>query len=208
MQVKHIYFDIDNTLINTSQLKKNWSCSFESLGIPRVAFASLIEKYSSSLDTRTDFDPAQFLGELTRAFPHLEEQIIQQTFWQKVNFETAVYPEVVHVLTNLMPIAVLHVLSEGIKEWQDKKLVLSGLAKFFPEEQRIIERRKCTTQTADRLMDNSVGVDDKSEVVAYFRQHAPSIKMYHLDRFSPGNSSVDEMTIPSLDFLMTKSLAM
>lgn len=182
MNASLVYFDIDNTLIDTGKLMENCKLSLLRVGIPPALFESVSTEYSATLESRTDFNPDHFLNYLLKRVEGYDSQALLNAFWRKENFSEALYPESRQVLSDLSFNTRVGIFSQGVQLWQEKKLELSGVSTFFLPENQIIARRKLTHEATIKLKSGSIVVDDKQEVVEYLRSNVPEITVLHINR--------------------------
>ena len=181
MQLPQIYFDIDKTMIDTKLLMKNCQASLQSTGVESEMFVQVLNKYLATLPNKTFFDPEQFLDLLAKQ-SQTSKDVLQEIFWLPANFEHSLFPEVLSVLEALSPKTKLGTFSQGVSYWQQKKLELSGLTKFFPEDKRIIESDKLSAEIVGRLKPGAWVIDDKEEVVETLKAARPDLQVFWIVR--------------------------
>ena len=97
------------------------------------------EDYKSGLESKTDFDSDGFLKKVADE-TGVDLNKLNQAMFKTKNF--VLYPEVLNVLEKLSSEEViLGIYSEGVLEWQKKKIVLTKVIDNFDPALKFIERR-------------------------------------------------------------------
>lgn len=200
MEKPRIYFDIDKTLIDTELLIRNIKNSLTEVGYPEATFDQTLIDYRATLRDNTEFDPEVFIDNLSAASSQAEREHIAHTFWQASNFQQALFPDALMVLTGLSQLLELGIFSQGVKPWQQKKLQLAGLDKFFPEERRIIEANKLSETAITQLSQGAWVVDDKKPVAEFLRTNRPDLRVLWINRHQPEETDLE--TISSLLYVV------
>ncbi len=160
-----ILFDVDKTLFDTSSfMQRSYDTLAKQLEITRDALDQIKQQYDAQLNKYSDFDPWDFLGFVEDAKGGDYDQMLT-TFFDGDHFEASVFPETFSVLQQLKPKFTLGIYSEAVIKWQHKKLELSGLKKYFEEENTYIFRRKIKPESLDQLPPEAVIVDDNTREV-------------------------------------------
>jgi len=119
--------------------------------------------YTKSLESSTDFDPDEFLKEVERE-TKVDLETLNQAFFSSKNF--VLYKETKEKLNKLLNEDYsLGIFSEGVSEWQMKKLILTGIRDYFDKNFIFIGRRKLSDDFIKKLPDGATIIDDKKEVV-------------------------------------------
>jgi len=119
--------------------------------------------YTSGLESSTDFDPDEFLKEVEKE-TKVDLETLNQAFFSSKNF--VLYPEAKEKLNKLLNEGYsLGIFSEGVYEWQMKKLILTGIINYFDKNFIFIGRRKLSEDFIKKLPDGATIIDDKKEVV-------------------------------------------
>lgn len=160
-----ILFDIDNTLLDTSRLFNDYikSALLEILVVNSDEFEKVSHHYFETLKKPTQFDPEAYLTTLADSFEANREQLLQvieNPDW----YVQSIFPDAEPTLATLQNNYTLGIYSEGVTTWQQKKLALSGLHRYFDPQKIYI--------TDDKLLDTflstvpeSVIVDDRLPVI-------------------------------------------
>lgn len=162
---KIIYFDIDNTLLNTRLFKQLFYQEVaDKLNLPLEKVVDIYNQYKSTLERGTDFYPddlAKFISEATG----VEYTYLKNLFDDKSLYQKSIFADTVLVLEKLKKDNRLSIYSEGFEEYQSKKLRLSGIIDYFEPELMIIKRRKLDKRSIDEIKDGSTVIDDNKEVI-------------------------------------------
>lgn len=160
-----ILFDIDYTLINSQISKELRRERFSKLlGISEEDF-SLTEKEYVKKDTGfTDFDPNEYVDFITNKYSVSREDI-SKIFFDDINFQRALYPDVIASLDKLRNNYSLGIFSEGMEDFQMMKLHRSDILKYFDPKLVFIHRRKLTGEVLSLLPEGCYIVDDNVFVV-------------------------------------------
>jgi hypothetical protein len=162
----HLFFDLDSTLLDTHMLfsQRIRPALQEYLVVTDEELAEVERQYREGLAKSTDFDPDIFLKSLAESFSAPIEEL-RQVFFTPGFFRESVYDDVLPVLEVLAASFVLGIYSEGVGPYQQRKLELSGLIKWFEPEQVLIAPRKLESAVIGQLPLGSWVVDDNIEVV-------------------------------------------
>ncbi|MEX0895589.1 MAG: hypothetical protein WDZ94_01460 [Patescibacteria group bacterium] len=177
------YFDIDKTLINTTQLVK--------LLIQEVAYATgkpvenirqLFAEYSKTLQDTTDFvhlDCIEFFVE-----HGFDRESLEAAFNKDAIYQKSVYTDAMLFLSLLKESTrELGIFSQASEPWQIFKLEKSGLAeKIIERSNWIIVPRKMQSQEIARLPRGAVLFDDKLEVLEAVRAQRADIRCIWVNR--------------------------
>ena len=111
-----ILFDIDETLINTDQLRiLQRKTLADTLQKSDEDIANCFIEYYGDLEKTSDFDPDEFLAFASEKFGFPLEKL-KDAFFQPTNFQMVLYPEVVETLANLRNKGyTLGIYSQGIR---------------------------------------------------------------------------------------------
>ena len=173
MNKKIFLFDMDRTIFDTETLGKNFKQSLVDVTQKSIEEIEKINKtYKLGLESSTDFDPDKFLKKVEKE-TKVDLETLNQAFFSSKNF--VLYPETKEKLNKLLNEGYsLGIFSEGVYEWQMKKLILTGIIDFFDKNFIFIGRRKQNDDFIKKLPDGAIIVDDKKEVVE---------KLKNLNRF-------------------------
>lgn len=195
-----LLFDIDKTIFNTEACGKRIIEKVgKALQITTDETERVINNYKRKLETTTDFNPDDFIKEASKEIG-VDSSLVNQAVFLPDNF--VLYPETVEILEILKKRGnLLGVYSEGVLEWQKKKIVLTDLINYFDPSLLIIERRKLSQETISRLPSRATIVDDKKEVIETLKRLRPDLNLIWLNR--KDNETLDEVrTIRSLSDLI------
>lgn len=166
MEKQIILFDIDNTLfdVNTFFSKNVWPAVEKDLKISKAKLDKVSEIYGKTLSKNTEFDPKGWLKvarkELGEKANEIKDYIYNPDFFVK-----SLFNEVIPALNELKEDYILGIYSEGIEEWQRKKIELSGLNNYFEQKYIIINPNKVSEQVLESIPKRATVVDDRSDVV-------------------------------------------
>ncbi len=182
MTERLILFDLDKTIFDTNASGKKYTEKLaEKCQVAEEEMGQLIESYRLSLESSTDFDPNELLEEIERRHG-VKKESLNQVLFDKSNF--ILFPESEDVLKRMAKRFVLGVYSQGNKNWQKKKLELTGITDLFNPEQVIIERRKTNQRVIDKLPKGIMVVDDRKEVVGRLKQLRPDLRLVWINRYN------------------------
>lgn len=74
------------------------------------------------------------------------------------------------------------IFSEGVPEWQMKKLVLTGAIDYLDQALIFIERRKLASEAIEKIPNGVVLIDDKKEVIKALRLQMPDLELIWINR--------------------------
>lgn len=176
-----LLLDIDQTLINTEKFKFDTSTSLsEYLNTSTEQFNEVSQRYISSLKYSSDFNYQTYLRTIAdsydRGFPRLEKIFLSKTI-----LSHCLFPETKRVLRKLSKKYTLGIYSEGFLDFQTKKLIYSGIAKYFSRKYIFIFRRKTSLENIRKLPKKSTVIDNELSVLKRLSKHK-NIKTYWLNR--------------------------
>lgn len=181
MAQSHIYFDIDKTLIDSTKLLSNCGAALEKAGVKRDIFTQIVDEYVGMLPSKTSFNPETLLQKLSDA-TQIETATLQTHFWQAEAFAAAVYYDVIPTLQQAAKNHQLGTFSQGVLDWQQKKLQLSGLEKFFVKDLILIAPDKLADSVVIRLAEKATVIDDKKDVVEHLRTKRSDLHVFRIVR--------------------------
>lgn len=191
---RRVYFDIDKTVINSDLLKQNIiSALAEHCNVSKEIVASYLVGYQNSLLKSTDFDPKELAAYIAQQTNFTSKQLESVILCTK-NFTGIVFSDFLSTVTKIsLTFAKNHLrvgtYSEGVKFWQELKLLLAGIDGEFDGDLRIIRRRKLAAAVLEELPEGSAVVDDKKEVVDTLAEACPDIHPIWINRNSKEVSS-------------------
>jgi FMN phosphatase YigB (HAD superfamily) len=162
-----IYFDIDFTLFNTNKMRYSYILpAFQEL---LETDADSIEKagneYRASLEKSTDFTPQAYTAFLADYFKK-DAASLFAVFSQSATFENSLYAETKTELDFWKSNGFrLGIYSEGLQDFQEAKLRLSGILPYFDAQLILIARRKLLPEIVEKLESDAYVVDDNVEVI-------------------------------------------
>lgn len=190
-------FDIDKTIFDTKtsgeKLSKNIGlvCRKTSEEIKRIN-----GEYKRGLDSTTDFNSDGFLKEVSKQTEANMEELNEALF-NPDNF--VLYPETLIILKKLQEKGYsLGTYSEGVLEWQMKKLTLTRIIDYFDPSLIFIERRKLSPETIAKIPNGVTLVDDKKEVIEKLKQVRPDLRLMWINR-----KDEDKLETPQLTTIKT-----
>lgn len=202
MNEKILLFDIDKTIFNTETFgKKIIKRVEEVLQITNDEAENIFHNYKSKLKKTTDFNPDDLIKEVANETKK-NLNLVSQAVFSPDNF--VLYPETRYILEQLNKrSSLLGVYSEGILEWQKKKIILTKLIGYFDPSLLIIERRKLSSETINRLPNRSTIVDDKKEVIEMLTNMRPDLNLVWINRQNKEKLETPKIkTIKNLKYLL------
>lgn len=185
-----IYFDIDNTLIDTSALVSSIAIRLVGRGLAAQEFESAVADYYQNLEDTTNFDPQELITLLSER-SSIVSSIIEKEFFNPRRFIDALFPDVQNTLATLSQTYVLGVFSQGNLSWQSQKLSLSGIDEYFDPTLRIIASRKLSLESIGLLRKGSAVIDDKHMVITTLAGQRPDLQLFWLNR--PAEAPLDAL---------------
>lgn len=196
-------FDIDKTIFDTKTSGERIS---KSIGlITRRTFEEIERingEYKSGLDSTTDFDSNDFLREVSRQTGSNIEDLTEVLF-NPDNF--VLYPKTLILFKKLLDEDYsLGTFSEGVLDWQMKKLILTGAIKYLDPSLIFIERRKLGLKAIEKIPNGARVIDDKKEVVETLFGVRPDLNLVWINRLNDEKLEAPPQirTIKSLDGLL------
>jgi len=160
-----ILFDIDNTLIDTSNLSSQIDEQIISnFSIPRDNFIWAKDEYYSQIKVPTRFNPQNYCAHIATSFD-LDLEKIETIFNQSKYYINSLFPDTKLGLSKLSLDYTLGIFSEGYEDFQLKKLKLSDIYSYFNPNLIFVFRDKLKESNLTKLPTGSLIVDDKESVV-------------------------------------------
>lgn len=176
-----VLLDIDHTLINTNQLRLSITQALvQKLNLSVEQFVEAEKQYVSSLENRHDFNPQDYLSFLGQQLEVPTSQL-SEVFFNTSFYRSALFPEVVPALKDLVVNFTLGIYSEGFTDFQLAKLQHAGISGFFHKTHYYIFRRKLKPENISQLPQKSIIVDDNPTVIEVLRQ-AKTIRTIWINR--------------------------
>jgi phosphoglycolate phosphatase-like HAD superfamily hydrolase len=181
MDKKIILLDIDRTIFDTETLGKNVDKNIAAVTKKTIDEIGVIDDdYKNELESKTDFDSDDFLTKVADE-TGVNFEILNQTMFKTENF--VLYPETLEVLEKLFAEGIkLGIYSEGVLEWQKKKITLTGIFNYFDQELIFIERRKLEEESIDKIPHGAMIVDDNKQVMKTLKQQRPDLELVWINR--------------------------
>jgi hypothetical protein len=181
---KVVLLDIDRTLFNADLYRAMLRTVLkQEIGLFAVHY---LEDYLQSLPNSILFNPftcINYIAERLAAKRGHKQQWckeLNRIFFDEKLFKTALYAEVIEVLEGLSQVFALGLFSEGLRQWQELKLKLSGIFHFFPhDELNLIFESKRTKAVTDLIPPGAFVADDTMEVFLFL------LKVEHQGGFKP-----------------------
>lgn len=129
-----ILFDIDRTLLDTDKLKDKIQNERlpELFGVTAQQLEPITNEYLSSLNSTVEFSPRVYTKLLVDKLDKDKQKAALDIFLNNpIDFQTALFPEVISTLKKLHQKHYLGIFSEGDLEFQKAKLKQSGIKKFL-----------------------------------------------------------------------------
>ncbi len=201
---KTILFDFDNTICDTSGTVDNYCRQFEKrFSIPTEKTLQVLAEYKATLDSSTDFRPEDFARKIAKSFG-FDFNLLLETLLDIRNYPK--FDEVDGVLSELSKKYSLGIFSEGFEDWQRKKIDFCGVLDFFDQNLIIIERRKLSPESINRIPTGATVIDDKKIVVETLAETRSDLKLIWLNRLSDEKVETPQIrTIKNLNELLAMS---
>jgi len=183
MKRKIIFFDIDDTLIDSSNKLGPLFC----LNISeqtKVSIEKIIEiksKYRLTLEKGSDYVPNDLINTVCNELK-IDIGKINNPFDIEDIYKNAVFSKVVEALEKLSKKYTLGIFSEGFEDYKSKKIILSGLIKYFDKKWIFIERRKLSPEALIKIPIGSIIIDDKKEVIETLKNLRPDLELIWINR--------------------------
>ena len=162
---KIILFDVDKTLIDTTNLfkEKIVAVILKECNLTQIEYESLQDDYQATLDKYTDFEPQGLLQFITKKndVSHLYER----AFGTKQFYLDSVFNDVLPVLNQVKSECRLGIFSEAVPSWQKFKLEMADLSRHFEPELLFISRRKTEQSFLKALPEAAYIIDDNPQVI-------------------------------------------
>ncbi len=171
MEKQLILLDFDKTLFNVKTFFEDFlfPALEREFNINRETFEDISKEYRESLTKSTQFNPSGWVEVAKRHF-----DIDPEAYFSILNtpefYAKSLYPEVIPTLAELSHDYVLGIYSEAVKEWQIKKISLSGIINYFDQNLIMIREDKVSDLVIDNIPAGAIVVDDKMEVIAALKR--------------------------------------
>lgn len=177
-----ILFDIDNTLLNTNQLRERIDKRFsQTLKIELRKVTKAKDAYVATLMKSTDFNPDDYIKYTCKTFG-VDRKLLEMVYFQSPNiYQRVLYPETRAVLKKFQAVYRLGIFTEGRRRFQLTKMKLSGLLPYFNQAFIFIHRRKLEPEVLKKLPPGAFIVDDKLEVAGTLLSY-PNVTPIWLNR--------------------------
>jgi phosphoglycolate phosphatase-like HAD superfamily hydrolase len=181
MNKKIILFDIDRTILDTEVLGENVYKNIAAATQKTINEIEIINQdYKNGLESKTDFDPDIFLKKVADK-TGVSLDTLNQAMFKAKNF--VLYPNVLEVLKKLSQKRVkLGIYSEGVLEWQRKKIILTEILGYFDTDLVFIERRKLSPESISKIPYGVMVIDDKKEVIETLKQLRKDLRLVWINR--------------------------
>ncbi|MCX6730248.1 MAG: HAD hydrolase-like protein [Candidatus Roizmanbacteria bacterium] len=175
-----ILFDIDYTIFNTHQYKKNtitYICS-------RFHVASEDMKLFDTEYRSKNLNPAgvnmkDYTEKMAVKFSLSSKDLYQLLIDTEEIFMDTLYPDSLPTLSHLSKQYTLGIFSQGHLPFQKNKLIKTNILHLFEEQHTYIHLDKTHIDHMQGLPKNALVVDDKVTVIDHVSKHIPAI---HIDR--------------------------
>jgi phosphoglycolate phosphatase-like HAD superfamily hydrolase len=166
MEKQIILFDIDKTLfdVNAFFSKNVWPAVEKDLKISKSKLDKVSEIYQKTLTKNTEFDPKGWMSVARKELGDMANDI-KDYIYNPDFFVDSIFNEVIPALNELKEDFILGIYSEGIEEWQRKKMELSGLNNYFEQKYIIISPDKVSQQVLETIPKGVIVVDDRSDII-------------------------------------------
>lgn len=171
MEKQLILLDFDKTLFDIRTFFEDhlFPALEREFKLSRETFEDISKEYRETLSKSTQFNPSGWIEIAKRHF-EIDVQRYLDILYTPEFFSASVYHEVIPTLTELSHDHVLGIYSEGVEEWQRKKIELSGLFNYFDQSLVTIKEDKVSDLVIDNIPVGAIVVDDKIEVIAALKR--------------------------------------
>lgn len=180
MKKNIILFDIDYTIFNTKQYKKNtaaYICSYFHITSENMKLFD--SEYRAKYKNPAGVNMKDFTEKMAKTFSLSAKDLYQLLIDTEEIFIDTLYPDTLSTLTLLSKEYTLGIFSQGHLSFQRNKLIKNNILHLFEEKHTYIHLDKTHIDTMHGLPKNAVVVDDKLTVIDRVSQHIPAI---HIDR--------------------------
>lgn len=180
---KIIFFDIDDTLIDSSnKLGPLFYLRIaDQIGISVEKIIEIKNKYRLTLEKGSDYWPSDLLNFICGEV-NMDSEKMLDPFNAIEIYKESVFPEIHKTLEKLSKNYTLGIFSEGFEEYQLKKIGLSGLIKYFDKKWIFVERRKLSVKSISKIPAEATVIDDKKEVIEQLKSLRSDLKLVWINR--------------------------
>lgn len=166
MEKQIILFDIDGTLFDgATYIEKYLFPALEKeFGIQVSSLRTSTQNYQKTLTKNTDFDPEAWIGEMVAEY-RFETEKLRSYVYNLNYFFGSIFPEVKPTLQELTQTFSLGIYSEGVIDWQNKKIDYMGIRNYFEQDLTFISRDKVSASLLENLPSGAFIIDDKMKYV-------------------------------------------
>lgn len=171
MEKQLILLDFDKTLFDVKTFFEVYlfPALEKEFQINRETFEDISKEYRENLTKSTQFSPLGWV-EVAKSHFDINVEVFLSILDTPEFYVKSLYPEVIPTLTELSHDYVLGIYSEAVKEWQMKKISLSGIINYFDQNLIILSEDKTSDLVIDSIPARAIVVDDKIEVVAALKR--------------------------------------
>jgi len=171
MEKQLILLDFDKTLFDVRTFFEDqlFPALEKEFGVNRETLEDISKEYRETLSKSTQFNPQGWV-EVAKKHFEIDVQRYFDILYTPEFFSASVYPEVIPTLTELSHDHLLGIYSEGVEEWQRKKIELSGLFNYFDQSLITVKEDKVSDLVIDNIPVGAIVVDDKIEVIAALKR--------------------------------------
>lgn len=169
-----ILFDIDKTLLNTNQMVNDISTTLTNIiHLPnKHVLFSKSNKYIASLSADREFDPKNFVDNLSKETKFEKPALLLKAFYGESNvYQKNLFPDTLPALKKLSKIYRLGIYSEGTLKFQHHKLKSLKISNYLEKKYIYIFKNKTSPGIIKQIPSNSVVVDDKEPVVKILNKY-------------------------------------
>lgn len=178
-----IFFDFDDVLMDTRAFKREYFKIFSTFGIPAKRARAI---YMEMRKTLGRDDPRVHIRLLKEKYPRLPVSAVERSLYKiRAQSRRFVFKDAAGALNRLQKEAGrLELISSGDKRVQKKKILESGLARFFKKIHLVSTDKK--GNTIKKILANRRGplvfIDDKKEAVDDVRKVIPKARIIQVLR--------------------------
>ncbi|MBD3250090.1 MAG: HAD hydrolase-like protein [Candidatus Pacebacteria bacterium] len=179
-----IFFDLDRTLFNTSQLAANVNKKLcQQLKITQPELENHFNNYYQTIKSSTDFSPTNFCHSLEK---QTNQSNLSNIFFNPLHYQNCLYSDVVaslNKLKNQTNSPKLGLWSQSAeRRFQQAKINFTNLTDFFDPGLILISPDKNSAAVISQIPENSLVIDDKLTHLKALRQARSDLTVVQITR--------------------------
>ncbi len=202
MTGKFIYFDIDQTLIDSELMDEIIVKKFSQiLNASESEIREMNNIYNSGLPSYHSFNFEDHCELFAQKF-HGDIAKLLQVYFSDEIYLKCLPAETLMALDYLSEKYTLGIFSEGYRKFQELKLQNTGLMKYFRNENVLIFPIKTVEAALSQMQNMSILVDDSDRILLQLHTARPDIQIYQITGFNNSIPSGNFQTIKKLTDLL------